>query len=132
VSSRPRAGAAILAIAAAALGALGAGCGSSGSSTPAPSGVGPAIDVPIRLASCSDWKQANVGQRLGTIKELQDFAGGTIVGGAENVPSGRGAVLDQQQAYDLLDGYCKNFYARGFRLYKLYEHAAAFAGEQQK
>jgi len=32
------------------------------------------------------------------------------------------------QAYKVLESYCKNYFARGFKLYKLYERAAAFVG----
>ena len=37
-------------------------------------------------------------------------------------------MLDDSKAYDLLDNYCKNTFARGFKLYKLYERAASFSG----
>ena len=39
-----------------------------------------------------------------------------------------GPVLDDERAYNLLQGYCANRFARGFKLYKLYERAAAFVG----
>ena len=40
--------------------------------------------------------------------------------------SGRGTVLEDEQAYRLFNGRCERF--PGFLLYKLYSHAAAFAG----
>ena len=46
-------------------------------------------------------------------------------------PSGSGAVLDDEKAYELFNNYCKEDFARGFKLYKLYERAAAFAGQPQ-
>ncbi len=107
-----------------------AGCG-SGSSTQPQVGVGPNVGQPINLADCSDWNQANTEQRLGTIQQLKDFAGGPIVGNSASSPSGTGAVLDDQQAYDLFNNYCKADFARGFKLYKLYERAAAFTGHPQ-
>jgi hypothetical protein len=107
---------------------LVAGCGSSGSSAPQ-SGAGPSIGAPIELADCTDWEQASTDQRLGTIDQLKDFAGGPVVGGGSNPASGTGAVLTDDQAYDLLDNYCQQDYARAFKLYKLYERAAAFAGQ---
>jgi len=39
-----------------------------------------------------------------------------------------GPVLSDQTAYKLLGRYCSKSFARGFKLYKLYTHAAAFIG----
>jgi hypothetical protein len=103
---------------------LATGCGGSGS----PGGTpvqGPDLGVPLRLADCTDWKKADVSQRLGTVRELRDFAGGP-----SGSPAGHGNVLDEKKAYDLLQGYCGNFFARGFKLYKLYVRAAAFTPPQ--
>jgi hypothetical protein len=111
-----------------ALVALAAGCG-SGSSTQPQIDVGPNVGQPINLADCSDWNQANTEQRLGTIHDLRNFAGGPVVGNNASSPSGTGAVLDDKKAYDLFNGYCKESFARGFKLYKLYERAAAFSGQ---
>jgi hypothetical protein len=77
--------------------------------------------VPLRLADCTDWKKGDAAERLGTIKELRDFAGGPI-----GQTPGHGNVLEDKTAYDLLQNTCGNFYARGFKLYKLYTRAAAF------
>jgi hypothetical protein len=107
-----------------------AGCG-SGSSTQPRIGVGPNVGQPINLADCSDWNQASTEERLGTIHELKGFAGGPVVGNNASSPSGTGAVLDDKKAYELFDNYCKADFARGFKLYKLYERAAAFAGHPQ-
>ena len=105
-----------------------AGCG-GGSSTQPQVGVGPNVGQPISLADCNDWQQANVEQRLGTIKQLKGFAGGPIIGNNASSPSGTGSVLDDKKAYDLFNGWCSQSYARGFKLYKLYERAAAFTGQ---
>jgi hypothetical protein len=103
------------------------GCGSD-SSSPPELGAGPNVGAPISLADCNDWNDATTEQRLGTIKQLRGFAGGEVVGSGSAPPSGTGAVISDQQAYDLLDGYCKQQFARGFKLYKLYERAASFQG----
>jgi hypothetical protein len=105
-----------------------AGCGGGPNTTPQID-VGPNVGQSIALADCNDWNQANTEQRLGTINQLKDFAGGPVVGNNANSPSGTGAVLDDKQAYDLFQNYCKESFARGFKLYKLYERAAAFAGQ---
>jgi hypothetical protein len=105
-----------------------AGCG-GGSSTQPQVDVGPNVGQPISLADCNDWQQANVEQRLGTIKQLKGFAGGPIIGNNASSPSGTGSVLDDKDAYDLFDRWCSQSFARGFKLYKLYERAAAFTGQ---
>jgi len=119
---------ATLAILAAA--AMLAGCGSS-SNQPVVQ-EGPHINVNLELADCNDWNQASTEDRLGTIGQLQDFASGQVTGGGANPSSGTGAVLTDQQAYDLMNNYCKNSFARGFKLYKLYERAASFRGQPQQ
>jgi len=113
-----------LAAGAALLAALAiAACG-GGDSAPAPQqGVaGPQIPQDLRLVNCTDWREASVEERFGTVGALEDFAGGPTGG------PGRGAVLDDEEAYSLLDGWCENGYARAFKLYKLYTRAAAFVG----
>jgi len=108
-----------------------AGCG-GGSSTQPQVGVGPNVGQPISLADCNDWEQANVEQRLGTIKELKGFASGPIIGNNASSPSGTGSVLDDKDAYDLFNRWCEQSFARGFKLYKLYERAAAFGGRPEQ
>jgi hypothetical protein len=108
-----------------------AGCG-SGSSTQPQVDVGPNVGQPIRLADCSDWQQANTEQRLGTIEQLRDFAGGPVVGNNASSPSGTGSVLDDKDAYNLFNRWCGNEFARAFKLYKLYERAAAFTGQPEQ
>jgi hypothetical protein len=107
-----------------------AGCG-GGSGNQPQIDVGPNVGQPIALADCNDWNQANTEQRLGTIHELKGFAGGPVVGNNGSSPSGTGAVLDDKQAYDLFNRYCASSFARAFKLYKLYERAAAFIGHHE-
>ena len=104
-----------------------AGCGGGGTSSVPVEGVN--VGESINLADCHDWEEASTEERLGTIRELRGFAGGPVVSGSPDQPSGTGAVLDDEKAYDLLDNYCSNELARGFKLYKLYERAAAFGGQ---
>lgn len=118
----------VLALALIAAVVLIAGCG-GGSSAERQVDAGPNVGEPIRLADCSDWDQANTEQRLGTIQQLRNFASGPIVGNNASSPSGTGSVLDDKQAYDLFNRWCEQSFARGFKLYKLYERAAAFTGQ---
>jgi hypothetical protein len=102
-------------------GALGWGCdGDDGSGTA--SGAGPQINVPLRLADCDDWNQADVSERLGTVKQLSDFAGGPT-----GSPAGHGNVLSDKRGYEVMENWCANDFARAFKLYKLYTRAAAFS-----
>jgi hypothetical protein len=100
-----------------------AGCGGNGSGQP-PRGAGPSIAVPLRSANCTDWSRADTAERLGTIHALTGFAGGPI--GSSPIEHGR--VLTDKQAYGLLQRFCSEPYARGFKLYKIYERGAAFQG----
>jgi len=99
------------------------GCGGSdrASSTPRNAAVGESL----RLASCTDWKFATVAQRKVTVEQLQKFAGGPV-GSSAGIKTG--PVLSDDRAYRLFQRACARSYARGFKLYKLYEHAAAFIG----
>lgn len=86
-------------------------------------GLGFAREQPARQLRCTDWQEADPSGRRVIVDSLQEFLGGPVIG--EGV-SGRGSVLDDDQAYELFNGRCEHF--PGFLLYKLYSHAAAFAG----
>ena len=96
------------------------GCGGSDASNSA-SGAGPHIGVALRLADCDDWNQADVSERLGTVQQLADFAGGPT-----GSPAGHGNTLSEKRGYEVLQNWCQQSFARGFKLYKLYTRAAAF------
>jgi hypothetical protein len=106
--------------------ALLGGCG--GSSKPAKRAA-EQLPVPgvgsVREANCSDWKRGAVDQRHSTVVELRKFAGGPV-GSSAGIQ--RGPVLDDDRAYRILQSYCTKYFARGFKLYKLYERAAAYVG----
>jgi hypothetical protein len=99
------------------------GCG--GSDHPSSTTRSAAVGESLRLASCTDWKFATVSQRKLTVEQLQKFAGGQV-GSSAGIKTG--PVLSDDRAYKLLQRACARTYARGFKLYKLYEHAAAFIG----
>jgi hypothetical protein len=110
------------------IGLLLAGCGSS-DNTSTSKELPVELRAPpvgsVRTADCRDWKKGTVAQRRSTVVALRKFAGGPV-GSSEQLQNG--PVLDDQRAYKVLQSYCKNFFARGFKLYKLYERAAAFVG----
>ena len=105
---------------------LAAGCGEDNvSQEEAQAELGVDLGAPINLADCTDWQQGDVSQRLGTIRELEEFLGGPV----GNPGGGHGATLSEDDAYQLFENFCEEEYARGFKLYKLYSRAAAFGGD---
>ena len=102
------------------------GCGGSGHAKAGGVAASPyGLGGSVRANNCSDWKRGNVSQRLGAVVKLRNFAGGPV-GSSAGIQNG--PVLNDERAYNLLQGYCANRFARGFKLYKLYERAAAFIG----
>lgn len=97
-----------------------AGCGGDTSGNES-SGAGVDVGEPINLADCTNWNEASVEERLGTIGQIEQFTGGPIAG-----TEGSGRTLDEQDAYDMFERACEPDYARAFKLYKLYGRAAAF------
>ena len=100
-----------------------AGCG--GSSHRANDGTGPGVGASIRSDNCSEWLGGSLDQRRSTIVQLREFAG-SAVGSSAGIQHGH--VLDDDRAYTLMQSFCVHRFARGFKLYKLYERAAAFIG----
>jgi hypothetical protein len=95
-------------------------CGGDTSSNES-SDAGANVGAPINLADCTNWNDASVEERLGTIAQIREFTGGPIAG-----TEASGAVLEDQEAYDLFENACSQDFARAFKLYKLYGRAAAF------
>jgi hypothetical protein len=79
----------------------------------------------VREADCTDWKKGSEDQRENMVFALRRFAGGPV-GSSAGIQ--RGPMLDDDRAYKVLESYCSRYFARGFKLYKLYERAAAFVG----
>jgi hypothetical protein len=117
VAKGRRRASAILALAC--CGALLAGCGDDGG--PAKTGV----VASVRVASCTDWKHGNVQQKHATVLALRRFAGGQV---GSSTALKYGKVLNDRRAYRVLDNYCAQYFARGFKLYKLYDRAATMIG----
>ena len=90
----------------------------------APAAALPAVNGTIRLATCQDWNRATAPQRFGTLRTLAQLSAGQVPGR----PELRGPVLDDQQAYDMLERSCAPTLASAFKLFKLYDRSAAFVG----
>ena len=72
------------------------------------------------LAQCSDWNEGTEEEKLATVNDIQ---GQLNQAGAD----GPTPDLADDEAYALFERTCPRGYASGFRLYKLYARAAAFA-----
>ena len=105
--------------------ALVAGCGGKSDSETSDQEKLPTLPTALRYAECSDWRKGSIDERRGTIRQIREFAGGPV-GSSQGIQKGR--VMDDNEAYLLIDRNCSKRYAVGFRLYLLYTHAAAFAG----
>lgn len=80
----------------------------------------------IRVADCADWRDITPRERFDVVALLHDFYG-TPIGPGDGGPQAPGPTLDDDDAYDLLEGQCAASYASAFKLYKLYGRAAGFA-----
>jgi hypothetical protein len=113
-------------LAAAALALILASCG--GSEVEQPAIGGGSSEIPpgsLGKLVCEDWNRGDLDMRTAIVEELRGFAGGPVVGqGVE----GTGPVLEDEQAYELFERRCEDSFAEDFLLYKLYTHAAGFAG----
>jgi hypothetical protein len=127
VRLRARRGLTAAALCAALLGGCGGGDGAPRSGRP---NLDPGQGPDLNTYYCADWQRASPAERRVVLERLKAFVGGTITGGTPGGERelGRGAVLDDELAYGIFDDRCREHYARGFLLYKLYTHAAAFAG----
>jgi hypothetical protein len=113
-----------LAIAAAAL--AFASCGGDQVAPPAIGGGQNGIQPgSLGKLTCEDWNRGGVDTRGAIVEELRLFSGGPVTG--EGV-EGTGPVLEDEQAYELFERRCEEPVAEHFLLYKLYTHAAGFAG----
>jgi hypothetical protein len=105
--------------------ALLSGCGSTAQSSTL--GEHSSVDVgeSARSDTCAQWRAGTVAQRRGALVRLRKFAG-SPVGSSAGLQNGH--VLGDDRAYKLFQSICAKHFARAFKLYKLYERAAAFIG----
>jgi hypothetical protein len=103
----------------------GCGGGGGGSQRKVDYSMVAGVGSSIRTANCTDWQKGSVLARRSTVIRLRKFAGGPV-GSSAGIKNG--PVLTDARAYQLFQSYCANHFARGFKLYKLYERAAAFIG----
>ena len=83
--------------------------------------VGPVrVGSVAQLAQCSDWNAGSRAERLATIADVR--AQINLRDGPVRTPE-----LSNEAAYRVLQNTCRNSFASGFRLYKIYAKAASFA-----
>jgi hypothetical protein len=93
-----------------------AGCG--GDDAPAPQ-AGPSglAEARLQQADCTDWRRSSLRDRYAVVDRLEEVVRG---------PRGEGRTLPDDRAYEIIDGRCENYFARGFLLYEIYTRAVAF------
>jgi hypothetical protein len=88
-----------------------------------------ALGVPMRAATCADWKRAGPAARGNALDELRALRHDQISG--RGAGRGYGSVLNDDLAYRLFENRCKLPNAESYLLYRLYSFAAGFAGESR-
>lgn len=118
---------ALLAAAAVLLGGCGAASKSQASTFPTHLAGPVTADVgeSARSDTCEQWQKGTVQQRHGALKRLRKFATSPIGSSKDRK---YGPTLSESRAYRLFDNLCAKHFARAFKLYKLYDRAAAFLG----
>ncbi|MEA2140577.1 MAG: hypothetical protein QOC91_676 [Solirubrobacteraceae bacterium] len=111
------------------------GCGEAGTShastfpTHMAGPVTADVGESARSDTCEQWRKGSVQQRHGALKRLRKFATSPIGSSKDRK---YGPTLSDSRAYRLFDSLCAKHFARAFKLYKLYERAAAFLGSAPK
>ena len=116
----PRASATALALALIA-GAL-AGCGDDATGQePSAKAVGDPVGGSVAaLAQCRDWNAGTEAEKQATIADIRSSL-------TPQSQEESGTALSDDRAYELFESSCAEEWAQGFKLYKLYARAAAFA-----
>ncbi|HET8561769.1 MAG TPA: right-handed parallel beta-helix repeat-containing protein [Marmoricola sp.] len=97
-----------------------------------PSGTSVTTATPVDSAgklsrfTCSWWRQADAGHRLGMVQRLRHFVSLPVQG---DRTVGYGSTMPDSRAVRLFDDRCSMFEAGGFALYKIYGAAAPFSAE---
>jgi hypothetical protein len=97
-----------------------ASCGSD-SRDPDPKPVGEVLVGSVAaMATCADWNGGTHDRRIATIHDIRQQI--TLRDSAVQTPS-----LSDRQAYRIFQQTCRQGFASGFRLYKLYARSSSFA-----
>ena len=99
-----------------------AGCGGDATGQdPAAQGVGDPVGGSVAaLAQCRDWNAGTEAEKQATIADIRSSL-------TPQSQEESGTSLSDERAYELFEHSCAEDWAQGFKLYKLYARAAAFA-----
>jgi hypothetical protein len=98
------------------------GCGGDATgSSPSAKAVGdPVAGSVAALAQCRDWNAGTEAEKQATIADIRSSL-------TPQSQEESGTSLSDERAYKLFEHACAEEFAQGFKLYKLYARAAAFA-----
>jgi hypothetical protein len=98
------------------------GCGGDATDQGPPvQGVGEQVGGSVApLAQCRDWNAGTEAEKQATIADIRS----SLTPQSQEEPS---TALSDERAYELFEHSCAEEFAQGFKLYKLYARAAAFA-----
>jgi hypothetical protein len=74
----------------------------------------------VQFADCTDWRKATVDERYATITALK----GQLTPQTAETPQ---SALDDDDAYEVLQNFCRAKFSDKLRLYKLYVKAQGFS-----
>lgn len=99
-----------------------AGCGGDDSATTATTqGVGDQVAGSVApLALCRDWNAGTEAEKQATIADIRSSL-------TPQTQKESRTSLPDERAYELFERTCRQGFAQGFELYKLYAQAAALA-----
>jgi hypothetical protein len=122
VKADPKASSPAAALALVLIAAVVAGCGNAAAENePTAQPVGDLVGGSAApLAQCRDWNAGTEAEKQATIADIRSFV-------TPQSQEESGTSLSDQRAYQLFERSCSVEFAEGFKLYKLYVRAAAFA-----
>ena len=98
------------------------GCGGDATAQDPPAkAVGEPVGGSVAaLAQCRDWNAGTEAEKQATIADIRSSL-------TPQSQEESGTSLSDERAYELFEHSCTEEFAQGFKLYKLYARAAAFA-----
>jgi hypothetical protein len=113
----PASAVALALIAAAVAGCGGRAEGESSDAQPVGEQVGGSVAA---LAQCRDWNAGTEAEKQATIADIRSSL-------TPQSQEESGTSLSDEHAYRVFEHWCSKDFAQGFKLYKVYARAAAFA-----
>ena len=103
------------------LAAAVAGCGDAAGESSDAQPVGEQVGGSVAaLAQCRDWNAGTEAEKQATIADIRSSL-------TPQSQEESGTSLSDERAYRVFERWCSQDFAQGFKLYKVYARAAAFA-----